>query len=227
MVRSLQWIPGGLALAALSVLALVHLTSRWSGPVTLESFVGSRVENGVPVFDWSDTHNVNMFNQACAQGNQMACEELAGHQDALNELNRQGRAHVHWGSSFISDKPGSSAYDKFRVMGDEMVDLDDRYEIANELQGSDLGNTMVPEEDVAFKHMDDDRTDLTPEKEIERDQVSSFPRAAFKVYRGQELRGMAPLSDRVQEQGLGLMVPAEQQRRGNDGGGGGGGVHTR
>jgi len=140
----------------------------------------------VPSFDWSDTHNVNMFNVACAQGNDQACADLAANMDALDELNRQGRAKNRWTGNRFSNTQDDSWYDKFRRAGDEMVPLDDQYEY-NELQGQDLGSTLVPEEDVAFKHQDDDLEDRKIEDIMHRDEVS-YPRGPhLKVLRGQQL----------------------------------------
>jgi len=162
----------------------------------------------VPAFDWSDTHNVNMLNVACAQGNDQACRDLAANMDALDELNRQGRAKNRWSGDLFWDTPGDSWYDKFRTAGDEMVPLDDKYEY-NELQGQDLGSTLVPEDDVAFKHQDDDLEDHKIEDIMHRDE-ESYPRGPhLKVFEGQQLRLRT-----LERQGLRMRVPGglESQR---------------
>jgi hypothetical protein len=189
---ALHLLAAGLALCGLVVLQQ-HRTN------VLESDVSSRVVDGVPVFDWSDTHNVNMFEVACAQGNDMACKELAGNQEALNNLNLQAHAQARW-DSMVPTAPSD-----MNKWGDELVPLDDTYEIG-ELQGQDLGNTLVPEDDVAFKHDKDDLTDEKIEK-IMRRSGGSYPRGPhLKVFNGQQLRSN-PVANSLQRQGLRLMVP--------------------
>ena len=185
---------------AVGTACVIVAVTQHSAPTVLSSDVSNRVENGVPVFDWSDTHNVNMFNVACAQGNGQACRDLAANQAALKELNRQGRAQSRWTGDLSWTKLGDSWYDEFRTAGDEMVPLDDKYEY-NELQGQDLGDTLVPEDDVAFKHQDDDLEDHKIEDIMHRDE-ESYPRGPhLKVFHGQQLWSA------LQRQGLQLLVP--------------------
>jgi len=51
---------------ALALCALVLVQPRVRRTTEL-SDVSSHVTDGVPIFDWTDTYNVNMFNVACAQ----------------------------------------------------------------------------------------------------------------------------------------------------------------
>ena len=124
-MQQAAWFSAGLAL-----LCCVVVMQSTYFPTVLESNVGARVENGVPIFDWSDTHNVNMFNKACADGNQDACNQLASNQEALNNLNDQARANARWGGDMFWTKKDQT----FQHWGDNMVPLDDEYEY-NELQG--------------------------------------------------------------------------------------------
>lgn len=141
----------------------------------------------------------------------MACRELANNQDALNNLNLQAKANECWNGDIFAAKPGSSWYDEFRTAGDEIVPLDDRYEY-NELQGQDLGNVLVPEEEVAFKHANDDLVDEKIEKIMRRDGAS-YPRGPhLKVFGGQQLHSASqPYQKKM---GLRLQVPGglEQQQ---------------
>ena len=118
------------AVLALGALCGLVVMQRTTTATSLESDVSARVENGVPVFDWSDTHNVNMFSKACADGNDMACKELAGNAEALNNLNQQARANARWGGDMFWAKND----DTFKHWGDNVVPLDDEYEYG-ELQG--------------------------------------------------------------------------------------------
>ncbi len=130
MARSMSSAPVAAAVLALGALCGLVAMQRAATATSLESDVSARVENGVPVFDWSDTHNVNMFSKACADGNDMACKELAGNAEALNNLNQQARANARWGGDMFWAKKD----DTFQHWGDNVVPLDDEYEYG-ELQG--------------------------------------------------------------------------------------------
>jgi len=105
----------------------------------LESDVSARVKNGVPIFDWSDTHNVNMFMKACADGNDMACKELAGNGQALDNLNAQAKANERWGGVHFWPKNDENT---FQHWGDTAVPLDGQYEYG-ELQGQVCGGVVL------------------------------------------------------------------------------------
>ena len=149
----------------------------------------------------------------------MACRELAGSQDALTNLNLQARASARWDGGLFAPQPESSSWvDAFRTADDEIVQLDHKYEY-NELQGADLGNTLVPEEEVAFKHANEDLEDEKIEKIMRRDVGASYPRGPhLKVFAGQQLRGAEqgsplPLHSSLQRQGLRLAVPGGSSRQ--------------
>ena len=188
--------------ASLALCLLLLLQQRRPTGTVLESYVSSRVVDGKPVFDWKDTHNVNMFNVACANGNMDACKQLASNQDALDNLNMQARVDKKWNYDIFRNVPENDNHHEW----DNSVPLDGAYDM-NELQGSDMGN-FVPEDQVAFKHNDDDLKDQEIERTIQHDQVS-YPRGPhLKVFGGQQL------SDSWQLGGLRLMVPgglAQQQ----------------
>jgi len=127
----------GYALCALCGLVVMR---RHSLATSLVSDISARVENGVPIFDWSDTHNVNMFMKACADGNDMACKELAGNGQALDNLNAQAKANERWGgANFWAKNDNKNA---FQHWGDTTVPLDDQYEYG-ELQGQVWGVGVV------------------------------------------------------------------------------------
>lgn len=128
----------GLALCALCGLVGMRRHSV-AMALALESDVSVRVQNGVPIFDWSDTHNVNMFMKACADGNDMACKELAGNGQALDNLNAQAKANERWGGANFWAKNEKNT---FQHWGDTAVPLDGQYEYG-ELQGQVWGGGVV------------------------------------------------------------------------------------
>ena len=198
-----------IVLAALCGLVAINFWASSPARTALTSLVGERGEGAA--FDWADERNANMFAQACQEGNTAACVELAGHQEALDALNRRATADAQ-----LSARRGRVASSRIDADGeadgdvqlrplystwDRTVPLDAQYEI-RELQRGDLGSTLVPAEDVAFMH--------------DKDAVvhEAHPQGARKAFRGQELVS-APLPVRWARQGLQLLVPGgrEQQQR--------------